>query len=281
MRKFWKKTLPFDISNEEQKATVKLQGGPTYHRLQLLTNATFAQIDRVRLTNHGVEKASWKGFQLQYMQQYLGSYIDSGTSRITIPFSENQCRTDEGIDYTELVTNTNDSWVLEVYFKNVASISIRGLAERSSAFQEVVNADGTVSLLNKVRTHIRRSQTLQMQAHALGENIYADFPAAEGRRIRRMFFECADIEKLVVVRDGIEQFDIDVADNIYIQKEAGRFPQDGMFCFDPLLHGFGKMDLFRTLSSDGELLFKVHIKHDAEKAPGVIPVFVDYIEIEQ
>lgn len=281
MRKFWKPTLPFDISNEEQKATVKLQGGPTYHRLQIITNATIAQIDRVRLLNHGVEKASWKGKQLQYMQQYLGSYVDSSANRIIVPFSENQCRTDEGIDFTELVTNPNDSLVLEVYFKNVPQISITARAERSSAFREVEQPDGSIVKENKVRTQIRRAQTLQMQAHVIGENIYADFPQSAGRRIRRMFFEHPDIERLVVVRDGIEQLDIKKVDAEYDQKEAGRYPQDNVFCFDPLVNGFGKLDLFRTLSADGELLFKVYIKSDAASAPGVIPILVDYIEIEQ
>lgn len=284
MRKFWKPMLPFDISNEEQKATVKITGGPTYHRVHLITNATHDKIRRVRLLNHGVEKQSWKGSQLLYLQKYLGSFVDDAATltgetanRVIIPFSEMECRTDEGQDFTELVTSPADSWVLEIEFAGVAEIAVKGRAERSSAF--ITLPDN--SQHKKVRTQMRRAQTLQMQAHALGENIYADFPQSAGRRIRRMFFECADIERIIVQRDGTDIIEISDSDNKYDQLEANRKPQPGIFCFDPLVNGFGKMDLFRTMSADTELQFKVYIRHDATKPPGVIPVLVDYVEVEQ
>jgi len=118
--------------------------------------------------------------------------------------------------------------------------------------------------LSRIRTHV-------MQASAEGWNDFTTFPAGSAINLRRVYFK-GDVNRLKIERDNLILFDAKSSVQQVQQKRLGRFPQSGIYIFDPTMYGFEQSDVLNT-GYQSEFVFRADV---AVAKP--IPILVESVQ---
>lgn len=246
MKNFPKKLNSFQSQAWGEKATVKLNNGPTYEEIHLDTNITDAsRIEKAVVNMNGDEIIVLTGAELVMLEKYKGQHTEAGL--YVIPFSDISCKTMNGIRYTGLVTLPSDNINIEIYLKDNGS---------SNWGTPSIKAYAYVSQSQPERYFIPNIKKQTMQAGVKGDNEYTTLPAGADKQVRRMHFSYAKIDELTVIRDGGTVYESTKALAEFQAKRWEREPQSGYFHFDPIVSGFALAGLFPTAHMS-ELKFTV------------------------
>ncbi|MFD1385154.1 major capsid protein P2 [Rhodanobacter aciditrophus] len=238
------------------KASMSLPVGPTYNEIHLVTSLKAAQIRQVSVVLNGDTIIQVSGDDLVMMEDYKGHFVDEGT--FVIPFTNPTAKNQNGANFGGLVTLAGENITLEVEI----GAGSGALTLDAYAFQTPAQARRV--WVPRIRTHV-------MPANAAGWNDFTTFPANAATSIRRAYFK-AGINRLKVERDNLILFDAKDSLQRFQQKRIGRFPQEGVFTFDPTMYGFEQADVLNTGYSS-EFVFRVEVN---EAKP--IPVLVESIQ---
>lgn len=248
------RSLPIQLSSFDglswnQKASLRIEGGPTYDEIILDTEGTItdpAQIVRWGINLNGEEIMYGTGEDLKMLESYRGLYGED--DKFCISFEDISNRTENGQVLTSLVTLAGDNITLTVEIGSFETNATDPLSLR--AFARASASQG-------VRRFIPRLQTLTFNASAVGENDFSTL--VRGPRVRSIHFKTANMSGLRVLRDRIEvveKLPVDV-NNMFLRR-YGRSPQAGYFHFDPIATQFGIRDLFATQVKES-LVFKIDV----------------------
>lgn len=246
--------------------SVNLPGGPTYHQIVIDTNTATpdllaaADINYVRLTLNGDTIVELTGAQLVMLQTYKGLQVTNGI--FVIPLGDKSANTLPSQFAGRLVTFPTDNVTLEV------SIGPKGVHPDATP---TLNATAWVSAFEPQRLWLPRIRTINFDASTTGENSLTTLP--RGPVIQRAHFlpTAGTISKLVVLRERLNVFELEAAQNVFNAKEWGRSPQAGYYHFDPVASGFDGADAFVTAVN--ELEFKL-----TTSAAGNIKCLLETIE---
>jgi hypothetical protein len=238
------------------KASMSLPVGPTYNEIHLQTSLTAAQIRQVSIVLNGDTIIQVSGEDLVMMEKYKGHFVEAGT--FVIPFTNPNAKNQNGGNFGGLVTLLGENITLEIEIGNGSG----ALTLDAVAFQAPAQARRV--WLSRIRTHV-------MQASATGWNDFTTFPTGAAINLRRVFFKGA-VNRLKIERDNFILFDAKKEGQAFQQKRVGRFPQDGIFIFDPTMYGYEQADVLNT-GNQSEFVFRV----DAGEAKP-IPILVESIQ---
>ncbi len=240
----------------DSKASMSLPVGPTYSEIHLSTNLTAAQIRQVSVILNGDTIIQVSGDDLVMMEKYKGHYVEAG--KFVIPFTNPNAKNQIGGQFGGLVTLAGENITLEVEIGSGSG----AITLQAYSFQLPAQA---------VRTYVPRIRTHVMQASSTGWNDFTTFPAGAAIFIRRAYFKGA-INRLKLDVDSLTLFDALTGVQAFQQKRVGRFPQDGIFIFDPTLEGYESADVLNT-GYRSEFVFRLDT---AEAKP--IPILVESIQ---
>lgn len=248
------RSLPIQLSSFDglawnQKASLRIEGGPTYDEIILDTEGTItdpAKIVRWGLNLNGEEIMYGTGEDLKLLEAYRG--LDGEDDKFCIPFEDINNKSEEGQVLTSLVTLPGDNITLTVEIGNFTTnasdpLSLKAYARASAARKE--------------RRFIPRLQTLTFNASAVGENDFTTL--VRGPRIRSIHFKTSQMRGLRVLRDRIEVIQkVPVDVHNMLLRRYKRDPQTGWYHFDPIATQFGIRDLFATTAQES-LVFKIDV----------------------
>lgn len=238
------------------KASMSLPVGPTYNEIHLITSLTAAQIRQVSVVLNGDTIIQVSGEDLVMMEKYKGHYVEDGV--FVIPFTNPTAKNQNGGMFGGLVTLAGENITLEVEIGNGSG----ALTLEAIAFQTPAQAQRM--WLSRIRTHV-------MQASAEGWNDFTTFPAGAAINLRRVYFKGA-VNRLKIERDNLILFDTKATAQAVQQKRVGRFPQSGIYVFDPTMYGYEQADVLNT-GYQSEFVFRADV---AEAKP--IPILVESIQ---
>lgn len=224
------------------KASMSLPVGPTYNEIHLVTSLTAAQIRQVSVVVNGDTIIQVSGDDLVMMERYKGHFVQADT--FVIPFTNPNAKNQNGSLFGGLVTLQGENITLEVEIGSGSG----ALHLDAIAFQSPAQAR---------RVFVPRIRTHTMQAGATGWNDFTTFPANAATSIRRAYFKGA-VNRLKVERDSLILFDVKDAIQRTQQKRVGRFPQAGVFIFDPTMYGFEQADVLNT-GYQSEFVFRADL----------------------
>jgi len=248
------RSIPIQLSHPDglawnQKATMKLEGGPTYDEIILDFGGTItdaAKVVRVALNLNGDEIIRLTGAELKMLEAYRGLYGEN--DMFCISFEDIANKSEEGQKLTSLVTLPGDNITLTVEIGNFTNNASDALELKGYA---------RVSAAKAVRQFIPRVYSVVINAAATGENDFTNL--TRGPRVRSIHFKTANMIGLRIKRDRIEVHEpIPVDVNNMLLKRHGRTPQAGYYHFDPIATKFGIRDLFATQVQES-LVFKLDV----------------------
>jgi len=120
---------------------------------------------------------------------------------------------------------------LEVQIAGATAPTLSGVAEVSPA---VINV-GEEKLARYLSRHHKATQTIGAGGVKTGLLVPHIDPFAGGSSFKRIAIFSANLTALQVVRSGVTEVDLSVADINFMQKKAGRVPQAGMTVLDFIL----------------------------------------------
>ncbi len=256
----------FDGLAWNQKATARLEGGPTYDEIILDFGGTItsaAQVLNVIINLNGDEIVRLTGEELKMLEAYRGHAADADKFVITLEDIDN--KSEEGQKITSLVTLPGDNITLTVQIGNYTTANTDPLS---------LTAYARVSGAQQKRVFIPRKYSIVMNAASTGENDFTTL--TRGPRIRALHFKTPNMTGLRIRRDRIEVHEpIPVDVNELLLKRNGRTPQAGYYHFDPIQSKFGLRDLFATAAQES-LVFKLNMS-----AAGAVPIVVESVEALQ
>ena len=248
------RSIPIQLASPDglawnQKATMKLEGGPTYDEIILDFGGTItaaSKVVRVALNLNGDEIIRLTGAELKMLEAYRGLYGEN--DMFCISFEDIANKSVEGQKITSLVTVPGDNLTLTVEIGNFTTNSNDALEMKGYA---------RVSAAQAVRKFIPRIYSVVVNAAAAGENDYTSL--TRGPRVRSIHFKTTNMTGLRIKRDRIEVHEpIPVDVNNMLLKRHGRTPQAGYYHFDPTATKFGIRDLFATKVQES-LVFKLNV----------------------
>lgn len=232
-----------------QKASMKLEGGPTYDEIILDFEGTItdaAKIKRVAINLNGDEIIRLTGEELKMLEAYRDLYGE--TDKFVLSLEDIANKSEEGQRITSLVTLPGDNITLTVEIGNFTTAVTDPLSMKGYA---------RVSAAQVARMFIPRVYSVIINAAASGENDYSNL--TRGPRVRAIHFKSANMTGLRIKRDRIEVHEpIPVDVNNMLLKRHGRVPQAGYYHFDPIASKFGLRDLFATEVQES-LVFKLNM----------------------
>ncbi|HDY8229143.1 major capsid protein P2 [Vibrio vulnificus] len=243
-------------------ASLIIPTGLTYESLLIKTNLSPAQLKQVKLTLNDEAIYTPTGEDLRMIQEYKGEPIVDGI--FVVPFSDTKHREQGGITNSALVTERNDSILLEITIGAAAS----------GQTVPVIEIHAVVSDVTGPRLFLPRLTYQSMQAGAVGENDFDNLVSAQWRFIRRMFFKSDAVTELEIKRDYVEEFKAPDYVNNYEQRRNERSPIDGVYTFDPVQRGFLMGYAFPTVHAN-ELKFRV----TCSKGVSNIPILIESTEV--
>jgi len=216
------------------ESQIKLPNGPTYQEIVLDTNMTLAEIKRVRINLGGVHQmgdiVDVSGTELRMLELYKGKTVaGDDLNRYVIPFGNIDSKTDAGMVYSGLVSLRTDNIILYVELAAVV-VAVTPFIE--------VNADAMAK--RDVRTMIPLLKNQRVVNNATGEIDIVNLP--QRAMIKRMHMK-ADISKVEMKIDGVDQYDRTAGVNEYQLKRLGMVPQAGYFPVDFAAYGYPLADL--------------------------------------
>lgn len=243
-------------------ASLIVPTGLTYESILIKTNLTAAQLKEVKLTLNQEAIYNPTGTDLVFLQSYKGEPVVAGN--FVIPFSDISLREAGGVINSALVTERNDSILLE--------ISIGAAVDGQTAPQ--IELWAVVSDAISARVFLPRLTYQSMQAGATGENDFDNLINAPWRFVRRMHFQSDAVTELEIKRDYVEEFKAPLDVNNYELRRNERAPVDGVYTFDPIARGFVAGYAFPTAHVN-ELKFRV----TCSKGVPNIPILIESTEV--
>ncbi|MGL4379661.1 MAG: major capsid protein P2 [Vibrio sp.] len=243
-------------------ASLIIPTGLTYESLIIQTNLSAEQLKEVKLTLNDEAIYTPKGIDLITLQKHKGEPVVAGT--FVVPFSDTSLREQGGITNSALVTERNDSILLE--------ISIGAAAESQTVPQ--IDIYAVVSDAQATRIFLPRMTYQSMQAGAIGHNDFDNLVNAPYRFIRRMFLKSDAVTELEILRDYVEEFKAPKEINDYLLRQNNCIPIEGMYVFNPIQRGFLAGYGFPTAHVN-ELKFRV----TCSKSVPNIPILIESCEV--
>tara|TARA_R110001599_G_scaffold287356_2_gene489908 strand:+ start:4856 stop:5677 length:822 start_codon:yes stop_codon:yes gene_type:complete len=248
------KSIPIQLSAPDglawnQKATMKLEGGPTYDEIILDFGGTItdvAKVKRVAINLNGDEIIRLSGAEIKMLEAYRSLYGE--TDKFCLSLEDIANKSEEGQRITSLVTLPGDNITLTVEIGNFTTNASDPLEMKGYA---------RVSAAQVSRNFIPRIYSVVINAAAAGENDYTNL--TRGPRVSAIHFKSANMTALRIKRDRIEVHEpIPVDVNNMLLRRHGRVPQAGYYHFDPIASKWGLRDLFATQVQES-LVFKLDV----------------------
>lgn len=225
--------------NWDDKATLIVSPGPTYHEIILETNLTPDQIERVEVNLNGDDIYQLTGAELKMLEAYKKRPAVEGL--YIIPFADIVGKNLTGSEYTALVTLPGDNLTLNVKIGQPADSANPGTIKLA--------AHAVVAESQPVRVLIPRIKTETMQATAEGDNEYMQLLGGFGpnKYLKRLHLKSAKISGIEIQRDRIQIYhNPSKAVNNLLLSRSKLAPQNGYWHFDPVRRGFLLQDLLEV-----------------------------------
>jgi len=171
----------------------------------------------------------------------------------TLSFRDIMAKTFEGDHITGLVTMPDDNLSIEVDIVGTgagATVTLKGFAD--------TRPTPTIGNTNRQipRVLVPKLRILPVNSEAGDREVDT---MARGPVYKRVFIKADDIERFVVETsegpNSVKMWDLSKARNEYLQKRHGKVPQAGMFVFDPIVDGYGRLKVLNTAGLSG-LVFR-------------------------
>lgn len=235
MNRIPRKIRGFDGVGWSNRAQVRLAGGPTYHEIELITNAVDADILRVSLTVNGDVKFDVTGTVLRFFEKYKKKWEESG--RLVIALADLALYSLEGQLLRSLHTVPTDNIILEVQFGTGAASVVNPLVTPPT-----ISANSLVSnpLNAEVASAVIRTRLVNLKGGGSGlvtlDNLHQQ---SNGREVfQRIHFDGRDggandyITDMEIRRDGSVIWEQSTASMRYDLKRNDLAPQAGFYHFD-------------------------------------------------
>lgn len=245
-----------------QKASLQLEGGPTYHELILDFLGTLtdpAKLVRWGLDLNGEEIMYGSGADLKLLEDYEG--LEGEDDVYSIPFEKSVAKNEAGANVMLLVTKPSDNLLLTVE-----------LAADSDNPPLQLQATARTSARQSQRKFIPRMQKFTFAAAATGENDFLNL--VRGPRIQTMHVKTTHTTGLRILRDRVEEVGkTTLRINNLLLSRFGKKPQTGYWHFDPTASGFAWRDLFPTVAAES-----LAFKFDMEQ-PETVEIMVRTVQL--
>lgn len=235
-----------------QKAWVKLDNGPKYLELILVTNIPKAGIEKVTIDVGGVhqlgEIVEVSGDDLVMMEDYRNKEYDFAVADpyiYVLQLGNQEANTDLGQMFSGLVTTLNDNVLLNVYIKAgeaTANKYIDAYAESTepSAALGEVDQNG-----RPVRQIVPMIKPHTVTNTVTGEVDYTTLPSEAGLEYRRLFISGGGVTEVEIKQDGTTKYEETQTVAEFQQGREGRVPQAGVFVVDFVRRGWVMSDTFK------------------------------------
>lgn len=243
------------------RASLRLVSGPTYHDLELVTNITDPKdIERIEISVNGKPIYSASGETFVKIMSHRKTFAEPG--RYVIPFGESELRTKIGVRQSDLVTLQGEIWFVHITLK--------------------AKPAGTAAPIMRARSHVLPSQSTRYYLPRLYELTW--FASSTGRtpfdfaerspliNIKRLHFFDDSVERVRVIRDNVEEYNVTKADNAYDLAVADQEQNEGCFSLDFVRYGFGADGMLNTAAAQ-QLTFELD-----KSQTGSVPLIVESVE---
>ncbi|MBV7296827.1 major capsid protein P2 [Enterovibrio paralichthyis] len=244
-----------------QRASLRLVSGPTYHKLELVTNiADPTDIERIELTRNGAQVWSVSGDTLVKAQQHAKHYVQEG--RYVLNFGDNKHRTKAGVRQGDLVTLPGEIWFVYITLKS----------KPQGTAAPAMRARAMVLPAHAERYYLPRMYELTWHASSDGRTPFDWSERNPFFNIKRIHFIDDSIQRVRILRDNKEELNVNKVDNAADLAEAEREQNAGWFSIDFTQSGFGAEGMLNTAAMQ-QLQFELD-----KTAPGSVRVVVEAIE---
>ncbi|MEZ9523397.1 major capsid protein P2 [Enterovibrio norvegicus] len=243
-----------------QRAALRLVSGPTYHKLELVTNITNpADIERVEVTLNGSAVWSVSGDTLVKMQHHGKHFAEEG--RYVLNFGDNKHRTKIGVRQGDLVTLQGEIWFVYIQLK-----------AKNGAAAPDMRARAKVLPSQDERFYLPRVYELTWHASSTGRTPFDWAERSPFLNIKRIHFKDASVERVRILRDRVEEFNSRKVDNAFDLAESEREQNPDWFSVDFTQDGFGADGMLNTAARE-QLQFELD-----KTQTGSVPVIVEALE---
>ncbi|ELH7812894.1 major capsid protein P2 [Vibrio harveyi] len=252
---------PVEGVNWGNQASLRLVSGPTYQSIELVTDITNpADIERVRITLNGKEVYNLTGQDLVDIQEHRKQFTQAG--RYVIPFADLTLRTKGGVRTGELVTLQGEIWFVYIQLApksgGTAAPSIRARSHTTQAQSQ--------------RIYLPRIYSLSWFASATGRTPFDFAERSPLLSLKRIHFKDASIDRVRVLRDSVEEINVNKADNAFDLAIVGLEQNNDWFSLDFVRTGFGVEGRLPT-NAMKQLQFELD-----KSQTGSVPVLIEAIE---
>ena len=245
------------------RCSLRLVSGPTYHDIELVTNIIDpTDIERVEVTLNGSPIINVSGKTLVNIQKHKKTYAEDG--RYVIPFGESEYRTKIGVRQSDLVTLQGEIWFIYITLKTTPS--------QSAPTTPSIRARAHVLAAQATRYYLPRLYELTWFASATGRTPFDFAERSQFLNLKRIHFLDDSVERVRVLRDDVEEYNVRKGDNAYDLAAAGQEQNTGWFSVDFTRYGFGADGVLNTAATK-QLAFELD-----KSQTGSVPVVVEAIQ---
>lgn len=267
-----RKIRGFDGVGWNNRAQVRLAGGPMYHEIALRTNAVDDDIQQVTITVNGDVRYQLPGWALRMLEKLKKKYEEAGL--LIISLADLSMYSLEGQVMSGLNTVPTDNILVEVKFGDgTASVANPLITPPTLVATATVSNSAPDS---PIAMFVPRTRLVNLKGGGAGlvtiDNLHQN---ANGREmIRRVHFDGRDggandyITDLEIRVDDVIRWEQSTADMRYELKRNDLAPQTGFYHFDPLRTRFVS-EIFNTAHQKA-LEFRLQISNAMATVPAIV-----------
>jgi hypothetical protein len=232
---------PFKLNTIEgiargEKATVRLQNGPTYQELVIESNIAPDMISKFTVDIGGVyqigEILAVTGEEAYMLEKYHGR--NQVAYKYVLAFGSTEGRTDKGQLFSGLVTLPSDNIILGIELKASTSTVVPTFTGWAFA-----------SAAQPVRVLVPQIKSQIITNTAIGD---IDFPHLPVDAAIQRIHLLGDVDKAIIIKDGNQPFELTKSVNNFMLMRNEKAPQAGYFHIDFVQRGWVLMDMFNPVN---------------------------------